>query len=98
LLKIFNATVHISYHPRAWKEAITLALQKLNKEDYTAVEAYRPIALLNTIGKLLELVMSRKLSLLAETHHVLPETQMSAHKGRLTESALKLLTEQVYTV
>jgi hypothetical protein len=98
LLKIFNATVRIGYHPRAWKEAITLALRKPNKEDYTAVGAYRPIALLNTMGKLLELVMSRKLSLLAETYHVLPETQMGARKGRSTESALQLLTEQVHTI
>lgn len=62
------------------------------------VEAYRPIALLNTMGKLLELIMSRKLSQLAETHHILPETQMGARKGRSTESALQLLTEQVHTI
>jgi hypothetical protein len=60
--------------PKAWKETITLALQKPNKEDYTVVGAYRPIALLNTIGKLLELVMARKLSLLTKNNSILLET------------------------
>jgi hypothetical protein len=68
---LFNTTVRIRYHPKAWKEAITLALQKPNKEDYTIVRAYRPIALLNTIGKLLELIISYKLSLLAESKALL---------------------------
>jgi Reverse transcriptase (RNA-dependent DNA polymerase) len=98
LYKVFNATVRIGYHPKAWKAAITLALRKPNKEDYTLVGAYRPIALLNTMGKILELVMSRKLSLLAESNGNLPETQMGARKGRSTETALQLLTEQVYTI
>jgi exonuclease III len=98
LHKLFNATVRIGYHPKAWKSAITLALRKPNKEDYTLVGAYRPIALLNSMGKLLELIMSRKLSELAESNNLLPETQMGARKGRSTETALQLLTEQVHTI
>lgn len=98
LYKLYNATVRIGYHPKAWKEATTLALRKPNKEDYTLVGAYRPIALLNTLGKLLELVMSRKLSSLAESKSLLSKTQMGARKGRSTESALQLLTEQVHTI
>jgi hypothetical protein len=59
---------------KAWKSAITLALRKLNKEDYTLVRAYRLITLLNFMRKLLELIMSRKLSELAENNNLLPET------------------------
>jgi Reverse transcriptase (RNA-dependent DNA polymerase) len=98
LLKVFNATVRIGYHPKAWKEAITLALRKPNKEDYTVIGAYRPIALLNTMGKLLELVMACKLSLLIENNSILLETQMGVRKGRLIETALQLLTEQIHTI
>jgi retron-type reverse transcriptase len=98
LYKLFNATVRIGYHPKTWKSAITLALRKPNKDDYTLVGAYRPIALLNSMGKILELVMSRKLSKLAENNDLLPETQIGARKGRSTETALQLLTEQVHTI
>ena len=42
--------------------------------------------------------MARKLSELAENNGTLPETQMGARKGRSTETALQLLTEQIYTI
>jgi hypothetical protein len=53
---------------------ITLALRKLNKEDYTLIGVYRPITLLNFIGKLLKLIMSYKLSELVKSNNLLPET------------------------
>jgi hypothetical protein len=70
---------------------ITLTIRKLNKEDYILVGAYRPIALLNIIGKLLELVIARKLSELIESNGILPETQMGVRKGRSIKTALQLL-------
>jgi hypothetical protein len=73
-------------------------LRKPNKEDYTISKAYRPIALLNTIGKILELVMARKLSQLVEENDLLFETQIGARKGRSTETALQLLTEQIHEI
>jgi len=51
-----------------------LALRKLNKDDYTVPKLYRPIALLNTIRKLLELVIAYRLIDLAETNNLLLET------------------------
>jgi hypothetical protein len=35
LYKLFNVTVRIGYHLKAWKSAITLALRKPNKDNYT---------------------------------------------------------------
>ena len=98
LLKIFNASIRNGYHPKAWKASITIALRKEGKEDYTTVDSYRPIALLNTMGKLLEIIMARRISELAETNNLLPETQMGARRGRSTETALHLLTEQIHTI
>jgi hypothetical protein len=63
-------------------------LKKPNKDDYILIEVYRPIALLNSIGKILELVMARKLSELIENNDLLPETQIGVRKGRLIETAL----------
>jgi hypothetical protein len=40
------------------------------------------------MGKVLELIMARKLSELAENNNLLPETQMGAWKGRSIETAL----------
>ena len=46
------------------------------------------MALLNTMGKLLESVMARKLSQLAETNNLLPRKQMGVRLERLVETAL----------
>ena len=45
------------------------------KTRLLAPGAYRPISLLNTIGKLLEAVMARRLSFFAEKYGLLPDTQ-----------------------
>jgi hypothetical protein len=51
-----------------------VVLRKPGKPNYSAPEAYRPISLLNTLGKLLEVVVARRLSFLAEKHGLLPDT------------------------
>lgn len=98
LAVIFTACINLGYHPKIWKQATTIALKKVNKKDHSTPKAYRPIALLNTCGKLLELVVAQRLTQLAETNRLLPETQMGARKKRSTGLALRLLTEYIHTV
>lgn len=43
--------------------------------------AYRPISLLNTLGKLLEAVIARRLSYLAEKHGLLSDTLSGGRPG-----------------
>ena len=50
------------------------------------------------MGKLLEIIIARRLSELVETNHLLPDTQMGARKGRSTVTALQLITEQIHTI
>jgi hypothetical protein len=61
-------------------------------------KAYRPIALLNTLEKVLEKIVAYRISALAEEHGLLPTTQMGARPGRSTVTALEMLTEQIKTV
>lgn len=57
-------------------------LKKPGKGDYTSPSAYRPIALLNTLGKVLEAVISNRIKFIAETYNLLPDTQYGARTGR----------------
>lgn len=100
LTPLYQACVRLTYHPYAFKTAHTIVIRKPGKdaEDYVNPKAYRPIALLNTLGKTLESIMAEKISYLAERFNLLPCTQMGARRGRSTETALELLTEQVHTV
>lgn len=51
-----------------------MVLRKPGKPDYLVPRAYRPISLLNTLGKLLEIVIARRLLYLAEKYGLLPDT------------------------
>ena len=49
-----------------------MILKKLNKPDYSEPKAYRPIALLDILGKALETVILKRLVGLAESYSLLP--------------------------
>ena len=48
--------------------------------------------------KLLESIITQKMSQLVKIHSLLSELQMGAYKEYSTETALQLLTEQVYII
>lgn len=98
LAKIFNACIRLGYHPRKFKESITVVIRKLQKPSYDVPKSYRPIALLNTMGKLLEKLIANQITKMTETYNLLPDEQMGARPGRSTITAVELLTEQIHSV
>ncbi len=98
LVKLSNACLALAYFPVCFRQAQTIILQKPGKTDYSDPGAWRPIALLKTMGKVIESLLARKLSYLAETHMLLPGTQMGNRRQRSTETAVELLAEQIHTV
>jgi hypothetical protein len=57
-----------------FRHSKTVVLRKPQKPTYDVAKAYRPIALLNTLGKVLEKIVTRRVSALAEEHDLLPDT------------------------
>ncbi|KAG5735422.1 hypothetical protein E4T56_gene12779 [Termitomyces sp. T112] len=69
LFFIFVAVFELGvYHP-SWLESTTLVLCKPGKPAYNVTKAYRPIGLLNTIGKLFSTMVAADISYLAEKRH-----------------------------
>ena len=95
---IATACWKMGHYPKQFKHARTVVIRKPGKAAYNIPGAWRPIALLNTIGKLVEALTASRLRDVAEEHSLLPDTQMGARRGRSTETALELLIEQVCTV
>lgn len=67
-------------------------MRKPGKGDYIIPKSCRPIALLGTLGKALEVVLATRLSFLAKTHSLLPDTHFHVRRGRFTAQAF---TEQI---
>ena len=97
LAHLFTACLQIGHHPTPFKHSTTVVVRKPDK-DYSLPEAYRPIALLNTLGKVLERIVAERISSAAEEHHLLPDSQMGARRKRSTTTALAYLTEQIHTI
>ena len=98
ITNLFRACLKLGYHPREFKKANTIVLRKPKKEDYTEPKSYRPIALLDTMGKALEGIVAKRLSDYAENGNMLPVEQMGARRGRSTETALETIVETIHTV
>lgn len=72
LAEVFSACISLEYHPKGFEESITVVLKKPQKPRYDTPKAYRPIALLNTMGKVLEKLVANRISKAAEDHNFLP--------------------------
>lgn len=95
VLNIFTASLTLGHCPQRWKTAKIVVLRKPGKTEYTSPSAYRPISLLNTLGKILEGVIARRLSYWVETHRLLPDTQFRARPGRNPEQAVLVLANSI---
>lgn len=96
LTKLFNQSLYLGYWPTLFHESTTVVLRKPGKDDYTKPKSYRPIALLNTVGKIMEAVMARRLSYLIEAHDLLPCRYVGGRRLRSAEHALHTIVEAIY--
>lgn len=96
LLAIYNACLRIGYCPAHFRDAITVVLRKPGKDDYAQPKAYRPIALLNTLGKALEAVVANRIAYVADTHGLLPSRHTGGRKLASTEHAMHFLLQRIH--
>ena len=97
LTTVYNASLRLGHCPGQFRQSITLALRKHKKDDYTDPKSYRPIALTNTVGKMLESIIARRMSYLVERFDLLPQSHIGGRRGRSTEHAVHLLVETVHS-
>lgn len=67
-------TMEISHHLEPFHDSITIILQKPNKPDYSIPKAYRPIQLLEVLGKVIERIQARHIA-----YHLLKNNLISPH-------------------
>lgn len=63
-------------------------MQISHKNDYTQVKLYKPIALLDIIGKVFESILAKKISILTKIDHLLLKTHFGEGRNALTEHAI----------
>lgn len=83
LTAIFNKCIEISYWPASFKIAKVVPILKSGKSPADP-QNYRPISLLNAIGKILERIIYHRLIEIIEERNLLPEFQFGFRKGHST--------------
>jgi hypothetical protein len=83
--------------PTCLKQSTTVVLRKDKKSDYSLPSSYRPIALENTLAKVVEKILATRMMTEAEERGLIPWNQMGARKQRSTLSALELLSGTIQT-
>ena len=95
LLHIFQAVFTLRTYYEPWKHFTTIVLRKPGKPDYEIPKAYRPIALLCTMAKVLTALIAEDMSQLVEKHQLVPATHFGSRPGRTTTDALQYLVYKI---
>lgn len=95
LAKIANARLALGYFPKRFRSAIVAVIPKANKTpaEKAVPGGWRPIALLSSVGKVIETVIAKRLAAAAEEHLLLPDEQMGNRKERSTELAIRMVVD-----
>ena len=95
LFYIFQAMLEKGIMYKPWKEFTTVVLRKPGKSSYSTPKSYRPIALLNTMWKVITAIIANHITYYTEKHHLLPANHFGGRPGRTTSDAIHLLSNKV---
>ncbi|MBW0531347.1 hypothetical protein O181_071062 [Austropuccinia psidii MF-1] len=96
LVPLFNACLQTHRFPTQWKQAITVIIKKAAKADYTDPNAYRPIALLSTLGKLFKKIINDQLTYWAEQTKAIHPGHVGGRPGRSINDAFTTLSSWIH--
>jgi Reverse transcriptase (RNA-dependent DNA polymerase) len=97
LFEIFNACIRLGCNPNHFQHSITVVLRKGGEDrDYRTPKAYCPIALLNTLGKILESIIAKSLSYAIESYGLLPSTHLGGRRGVSTDHAIQIILDRIH--
>jgi hypothetical protein len=85
LILTYNACLVLGHHPARWKEAKVVAIPKPDKPDYSLPKAHCPISLLETMSKLLEKAVAKRMQHDIVKHELIHANQFG---GRAHSSCL----------
>ena len=92
LQAFYNACFEHEVAPSFFKRSCTVVIPKPNKTDYSVPKAYRPIVLLNCLGKLLKKIVARRMQMDAQRHSILHPCQFGGtFQHNTTDAGLHLV-------
>jgi hypothetical protein len=97
ILELANACINTGHWPKHFKDSVSVIILKPNKPSYSAPKVFRPIVLLNTLGKLVEKMISNRFQFDMIKFNLVDLNQMGGVRQRSTKDAGLFLTHLVRT-
>jgi len=72
--ELYGTCITVGYFPKPWKEALGIMIPKKDKEPWNP-KNYRPISLLSCIGKILERILSDRLTKFLQRESIINDWQ-----------------------
>jgi len=92
---VLKWSLHLGVHNQQWKSAITVVLTKPNKPSYSNPRAYRPIQLLECLGKLLEKIVAKRFTFDIGKYELVPFEQFGGRSAASCIDAGLLLVHDI---
>jgi len=96
IITITNVCIKIGYWPNHFKNSTTIVIPKPNKASYDSPKSFRPIVLLNTLGKIIEKVIGDKLQFHVISNNFIYQSQLGGLKFKSTTDADIALTHFIH--
>jgi len=87
IINIANACFNLGHWPNYFKYSSTIIIPKPNKTSYDQAKLFRPIILLNTVGKLIEKVIAERLQFTVVNNNFIYLSQLGGLKFKSTMDA-----------
>jgi len=96
-VQMANACINLGYWPLHFKTSTMIVIPKPNKKSYDSPKSFRPIVLLNTMGKLIEKVIGERLQFHTVSNDFIHLSQLGGLKFKSTTDAGIALTHAIQT-
>jgi len=92
IINIADSCINLGYWLNYFKVSSTIVIPKPNKTSYDQPKVFRPIVLLNTLGKLIEKVIAERLQFTVARNDFIHPSQLGSLKFKSTTDAGVALT------
>jgi len=96
IVSIANICLELRHWPNHFKKSITIVIPKPNKSSYNSLKSFRPIVLLNIMGKLIEKVTRERLQFQVILNNFIHQSQLGELKFKSTTDAGIALTHFIH--
>ena len=87
IIHIANTCINLGYWPSYFKTSTTVVIPKPDKKSYDSPKLFRPIVLLNTVGKLIKKVIGKRLQFNMALNNFIYLSQLGSLKFKSTIDA-----------